>query len=303
MTDQTTLIADRAELPGPVAGLRVFHGEDGVAVLLLDRPKRRNAVTLRMWQALPEVLAGLAERPGLRALLVTGAERTFSAGADIAELADVYGDPAAADAYHARNVEAEQALARFPHPTLAVVHGSCVGGGCQLALACDLRFGAEDARLGITPAKLGVVYPAVPTVRLAGLVGPARAKYLLFSGELVDAARAERFGLLDEVHPAAELDGRALEFARLLARRSPQTIGAAKAALGAATWPGPGPRWRPGSAARARRRTSARGSPRSWSGASPRSDAGRAAPARRSYRSRSPVVPSPLTGPGLGRAE
>ncbi|GAA1958088.1 enoyl-CoA hydratase/isomerase family protein [Kitasatospora viridis] len=229
----TDLIADRAELPAPVPGLRVFEGADGVAVLLLDRPKRRNAVTLRMWGALPELLAGLAERPGLRALLVTGAKRTFSAGADITELADAYGSPAAADAFHARNVEAEQALAAFPHPTLAVVHGSCVGGGCQLALACDLRFGAADARLGITPAKLGVVYPAVPTLRLAALVGPARAKYLLFSGELVDAARAERFGLLDEVHPAAELDGRALEFARLLARRSPQTIGAVKAALAA----------------------------------------------------------------------
>ncbi|WP_083976274.1 enoyl-CoA hydratase/isomerase family protein [Kitasatospora azatica] len=244
MTDQI-LLADRteiplpAELPGPVDGLRTFLGEDGVAVLLLDRPHRRNAVTLAMWQALPGLLGALARHPGVRALLVTGAERTFSAGADIAELSEVYGDPAAADAYHARNVEAEQALAGFPHPTLAVVHGSCVGGGCQLALACDLRFGAADARLGITPAKLGVVYPAVPTARLAQVVGPARAKYLLFSGELVDAARAERFGLLDEVHPAERLDARALEFARLLARRSPQTIGAVKAALTALATHGP----------------------------------------------------------------
>ncbi|MFE9426173.1 enoyl-CoA hydratase/isomerase family protein [Kitasatospora sp. NPDC006697] len=228
------LAAGRAELPAGAPGLRAFHGADGVAVLLLDRPSRRNAVTLEMWSALPGLLAELAALPGLRALLVTGAARTFSAGADIAELADAYGSPAAADTFHARNVEAEQALAAFPHPTLAVVHGSCVGGGCQLALACDLRFGATDARLGITPAKLGVVYPAVPTRRLAELVGPARAKYLLFSGELVDAARAERFGLLDEVHPAGALDARALEFARLLARRSPQTIGAAKDALAAA---------------------------------------------------------------------
>jgi enoyl-CoA hydratase/carnithine racemase len=204
-----------------------------VAVLLLDRPHRRNAVTGAMWQALPGLLADLAGRPGLRALLLTGAEGQFSAGADIDELERIYGDPAAAEAYHAQNVTAEQALADFPLPTLAVVHGSCVGGGCQLALACDLRFGSADARLGITPAKLGVVYPAVPTARLARTVGPARAKYLLFSGELVDAARAELFGLLDEVHPAQWLDARALEFARLLARRSPQTTGAAKAALNA----------------------------------------------------------------------
>lgn len=232
MTDQILLTA-RTELPPQVDGLRAYGpaDDDGVAVLVLDRPKRRNAVTLAMWQALPALLVELAEQPGVRALLVTGAERTFSAGADISELSQVYGDPAKADAYHAQNVVAEQALAAFPHPTLAVLHGHCVGGGCQLAAACDLRFGAEDVRLGITPAKLGVVYPAVPTARLARLVGPARAKYLLFSGELVDARRAELFGLLDEVHPADELDARALEFARMLARRSPQTIGAAKAAL------------------------------------------------------------------------
>lgn len=210
----------RAEVDGPVA------------TLVLDRPARRNALTRTMWQALPGVLEGLATRPGVRALLVTGAGRTFSAGADIAELSEVYADPDDADAYHAGTVAAEEALAAFPYPTVAVVHGACVGGGCQLAVACDLRFAAHDARFGITPAKLGVVYAAVPTVRLAGLVGPARAKYLLFSGELVTAERAERFGLVDEVLPAAELDDRARGFALLLAKRSPQTIGAVKAALG-----------------------------------------------------------------------
>ncbi|MEU9132562.1 enoyl-CoA hydratase/isomerase family protein [Kitasatospora sp. NPDC048540] len=213
-----------------VDGLRA-EVDGAVATLVLDRPERRNAVTLAMWRAIPQVLDRLAAYPGVRALLLTGAAGTFSAGADITELASVYGDPDRADAYHADNVAAEDALAAFPHPTIAVVHGACVGGGCQLAVACDLRLAAEDARFGITPAKLGVVYPAGPTVRLARLVGPARAKYLLFSGELVPAARAERYGLVEEVHPAAELDSRAREFAALLSRRSPQTIGAVKAAL------------------------------------------------------------------------
>jgi enoyl-CoA hydratase/carnithine racemase len=216
-----------------VDGLRAYVGDDGVAVLVLDRPERRNAVTLAMWQGLPGVLERLAALPEVRALLLTGAGGTFSAGADIAELAEVYGTPDRADAYHAVNVAAEEALASFPHPTIAVLHGYCVGGGCQLAVACDLRFAAEGARLGITPAKLGVVYPAVPTLRLAELVGPARAKYLLFSGELVTAERAERYGLVDEVLPDGELVSRAKEFARLLARRSPQSIGAAKAVLAA----------------------------------------------------------------------
>ncbi|MFF4340228.1 enoyl-CoA hydratase/isomerase family protein [Kitasatospora sp. NPDC001540] len=219
------------ELPTGAAGLRCWVGPERVATLLLERPERRNAVTAAMWRALPEVLAALAERPDVRVLVLTGAGGAFSAGADIAELAGVYADPASADAYHAANVAAEQALAAFPRPTLAVVRGACVGGGCQLALACDLRLAAADARLGITPAKLGVVYPAVPTLRLAALVGPARAKYLLFSGELLPAERAGRLGLLDEVLPPAELDARAREFAAMLARRSPQTIGAVKAVL------------------------------------------------------------------------
>ncbi|MGW2377205.1 MULTISPECIES: enoyl-CoA hydratase/isomerase family protein [Kitasatospora] len=229
--DQPLLTRDRSALPVQAEGLNAYVGEDGVAVLEFARPHRRNAVTLAIWQALPKVLAQLAEQEGVRALLLTGAGNTFSAGADITELAEVYGDPQRADAYHAVNVAAEEALAAFPHPTLAVVHGACVGGGCQLAVACDLRFVAEDARLGITPAKLGVVYPAVPTLRLARLVGPARAKYLLFSGELVRGRDALPLGLAERVLPDAELDAAALEFARLLASRSTQTIGAVKAAL------------------------------------------------------------------------
>ena len=216
----------RKELSYGVPGLRVALGEDGVAVLTLDRPDKRNALTAAMWAALPELLRRLAEEPGLRVLLVTGTGGTFSAGADISELQGVYSDPATADAYHAVNVLAEEALAAFPRPTLAVVRGACVGGGCQLAVACDLRFAAPGARLGITPAKLGIVYPAVPTARLARLLGPARAKYLLFSGELLTAAEALVFGLVEEV--AEDVEARALEFAGTLASRSAQTQGAVK---------------------------------------------------------------------------
>lgn len=211
-----------------VDGLSLAVGDDGVAVLLIDRPATRNAMTLAMWRALPRLLAELAADPRVRVLLLAGAGGTFSAGADIGELRHVYADPAHADAYHATNVAAEEALAAFPRPTIAVIAGACVGGGCQLAAACDLRLAESGARLGITPAKLGVVYPAVPTARLVRLVGPARAKYLLFTADLVDAGRAAAFGLVDEVVPAGELAGRALALARTIAARSPQTLGAAK---------------------------------------------------------------------------
>ncbi|MFF4649789.1 enoyl-CoA hydratase/isomerase family protein [Streptomyces sp. NPDC001380] len=228
------LLEGRTEQPAGAESLRAWTGPDGVAVLLVDRPERRNALTLAMWRALPRVLDRLAADPAVRVLLLAGAGGTFSAGADIAELLEVYADPGRADAYHRDNVAAEEALAAFPRPTLAVVRGAAVGGGCQLAVACDLRFAAADARLGITPAKLGVVYPAVPTARLARLVGPARAKYLLYSADLVTGARAELLGLVDEALPGPDLEARALEYARTAAGRSPQTLGAAKDVVAAA---------------------------------------------------------------------
>jgi enoyl-CoA hydratase/carnithine racemase len=211
-----------------VDGLQVSVCDDGVAVLTINRPAKRNALTLQMWADLPGLLTALADDPRVRALLLTGAGDTFSAGADIAELREVYADPDRADAYHATSVAAEEALAAFPRPTIAAIRGACVGGGCQLAIACDLRLAEAGARLGITPAKLGMVYPAVPTARLVRLIGPARAKYLLFSAELVSAERAETFGLVDEVVPAGGLPERALGLAATIAGRSLLTLGAVK---------------------------------------------------------------------------
>ncbi|WP_326806981.1 MULTISPECIES: enoyl-CoA hydratase/isomerase family protein [unclassified Streptomyces] len=213
-------------------------GEDrgaGVVTVTIHHPEKRNAMTPGMWRQLPPLLKDLAADPGVRVLVLTGAEGTFCAGADIGSLrgTGATGDPAlsaggAAGESQAMAVAAEEALAGFPKPTLAAVHGHCVGGGCQLAAACDLRFAAEDALFGITPAKLGIVYPASSTERLVRLVGPATAKYLLFSGELIDAERALRTGLVDEVHPADELDQRVASFARTLTRRSALTQAAAK---------------------------------------------------------------------------
>jgi enoyl-CoA hydratase/carnithine racemase len=212
-------------------------GEDGgtgVVTVTIHHPEKRNAMTPRMWRRLPALLEDLAADPGVRVLVLTGAEGTFCAGADIGSLrgTGAAGSPAlscgTAGERQAMAVAAEEALANFPKPTLAAVRGHCVGGGCQLAAACDLRFAAEDALFGITPAKLGIVYAASSTERLVRLVGPATAKYLLFSGELIGAQRALRTGLVDEVHPADELDQRVTSFARTLTRRSALTQAAAK---------------------------------------------------------------------------
>ncbi|MBT2895480.1 enoyl-CoA hydratase/isomerase family protein [Streptomyces sp. McG3] len=196
--------------------------ERGVATVVIANPAKRNAMTTAMWRGLPELLQRLAADPAVRALVLTGAGDTFCAGADISTLRE------GADTAQGLAVAAEDALAAFPLPTLAAVRGYCVGGGGQLAAACDLRFAEEGASFGVTPAKLGIVYPASSTRRLVALVGPATAKHLLFSGELIGTERALRTGLVDEVLPAGGLDERVEEYVRVLASRSLLTQAAAK---------------------------------------------------------------------------
>ncbi|MGC5036162.1 MULTISPECIES: enoyl-CoA hydratase/isomerase family protein [unclassified Streptomyces] len=195
---------------------------ESVATVVISRPEKRNSMTAAMWSALPPLLQRLAGDPAVRVLVLTGEGRTFCAGADISTLR---GSPEEAQGL---SVRAEEALAAFPKPTLAAIRGHCVGGGAQLAAACDLRFAEEGALFGVTPAKLGIVYPSSSTRRLVSLVGPATAKYLLFSGELIDAGRALRTGLVDEVLPEGELGKRVAEFARVLVSRSQLTQAAAK---------------------------------------------------------------------------
>ncbi|MFC7259151.1 enoyl-CoA hydratase/isomerase family protein [Streptomyces lutosisoli] len=195
---------------------------DGVATVVIHHPAKRNAMTAGMWRALPPLLDGLAADPTVRVLVLRGEGDTFCAGADISTLR---GSP---DEAQSLAVLAEEALAAFPKPTLAAIRGYCVGGGSQLAAACDLRFAEEGALFGVTPANLGIVYSASSTRRLVSLVGPGAAKYLLFSGELIDTERALRTGLVDEVLPGGELDKRVVEFTRVLTTRSLLTQAAAK---------------------------------------------------------------------------
>lgn len=195
---------------------------DAVATVVISNPAKRNAMTAAMWRSLPGLLAPLAADPAVRALVLTGEGGTFCAGADISTLREP------GDEQQSLAVVAEEALATFPKPTLAAVRGYCVGGGSQLATACDLRFAEEGTRFGVTPAKLGIVFPSASTRRLAALVGPSATKYLLFSGELIDSERALRTGLVDEVLPEGELDKRVSEFTRVLVARSLLTQAAAK---------------------------------------------------------------------------
>jgi enoyl-CoA hydratase/carnithine racemase len=183
-----------------------------------------------MWEALPGLVAAAMADPGVRILHVASATPgMFCAGADIGEFARCSGDPA----WRARNqaaIRATQiALARAPRPTLAIIDGDAVGGGCGIAMACDLRIASPRARLGITPAKLGLVYPLHDTRLLVDLVGPAQARRLLYSGLLVDAAEALRIGLVQIV--ADDLAGAVADFTASVIAQSPASQRASKAII------------------------------------------------------------------------
>ncbi|MFK4083594.1 enoyl-CoA hydratase/isomerase family protein [Kribbella sp. NPDC020789] len=211
-----------------------FRIEGGVvARLVVDRVPKRNALTRAMWEALPGLLAELAANDEAKVLVVTGAGPSFSAGADIGELISG-ADPADPMAeLRAFNLRAQAALREFPKPTIAMVRGHCIGGGLEIAVNCDFRFAARGSTYGVTPARIGVVYPPAAVKVLLDLVGPATAKYLLFSGELLTAEQAELKGLVDRVVDEADLEPAVAEFAATLVSRSQLTIRSAKETVNA----------------------------------------------------------------------
>ena len=200
-----------------------------VATLILNRPDSHNAIRLGMYAALPGLLGELDQDKDVKAVVVRGAgQKSFASGADISEFREVRANKETARAYNERVAGAEHALEGMTKPTIAMVHGYCIGGGCGLALACDFRFADERARFGITPAKLGLVYSLESTKRLVDLVGPSRTKWILMSGQLVDAERAHQIGLADEVVATDDLEKLTYEFAELLCTRAQFSIRATK---------------------------------------------------------------------------
>lgn len=215
-----------------MSDITVTTDSSPVAVVRLNRPHRRNAVTLEMWRELRQVFGGLAEAPGVRAIVLAGSGEHFCAGADIAEFGTARGSSTEAAAYERDVDRCTEALMALPKPTVAAIGGFCLGGGCGLAMACDFRFADASARFGIPAARLGIVYGALDSRNLLGLVGLARAKEILFGGRQFDAAQALRIGFIDRlVEGAVELE--AIEFAAGLGENAPLSIAGAKLILNA----------------------------------------------------------------------
>jgi enoyl-CoA hydratase/carnithine racemase len=204
--------------------------EPPFARVVLNRPERRNAITRAMWRALPAIRAAIEAREDVLIALVEGADGHFSAGADIFEFEEVYRDAAATRDYNDAVQDGLKAVIDLDRPTIAVLQGNAVGGGLGLALACDLRFCAADAYLAITPAKLGLVYGHAETARLVELVGPSRAKDLLFTGRQIETDEALAIGLVDRRIETA-LQETVLGYARGVAELSQVSVRGGKRAV------------------------------------------------------------------------
>ncbi|XKH58016.1 enoyl-CoA hydratase/isomerase family protein [Citricoccus nitrophenolicus] len=222
-------------IPLPRAGKAVRTGgeilvsRDGaLATITLSNPGRRNTMTERMWRALVPVCRELADDSTVRVVVVRGAGADFSAGADISDLDTILKDEDSGHHDGGAVAAGEAALAELHKPTIAAVEGYCLGGAWQIAAACDIRLASSEATFGITPAKIGIVYPVAGIERLVRIAGPATAKYLLFSGDFVDAAQARDLGLVQAVHPAEVFWGEVDAFADRLASRSQLSIQAMK---------------------------------------------------------------------------
>ncbi|WP_067973838.1 enoyl-CoA hydratase/isomerase family protein [Mycolicibacter icosiumassiliensis] len=202
-----------------------------IATVTIDHSARRNALTVSMLVQLDEILTRLRSEHEVQVVVLTGAGDDFSAGLDIRDLRE--GRNRGIELEH-RMTAVEERLAAFPKPTVAAIGGYCIGGGMQLAAACDLRLASDTAQFGITPAKLGIVYPSQTVTRLVRILGPAAAKRLIFTAELIDAKTAVRLNLVSEVTTGAMLAHRAAGLANLIATRSPISVVAAKEMIDAA---------------------------------------------------------------------
>ena len=204
--------------------------EGPFATVTVNRPKSLNALDSRTLQELEKAAADLAGRDELRGVIVTGAgEKAFVAGADIAEMNGMDSDQARH--FGALGQRVMDVIAALPVPVVAAVNGFALGGGCELALACDFIYASENAKFGLPEVSLGVVPGFGGTQRLTRLVGRARAKELIFTGDIIDAAKAKEIGLVLEVVPLSQLFGHARAALERMGKKGPLALRRAKEAI------------------------------------------------------------------------
>ena len=208
----------------------LYEAADGIVTITLNRPEVHNAMNERMRQELTRCFGDLATSDAARVVVVTGAgERAFSAGADIREFVEPQVPVRFRESR--KRVDFRQAMDRCPQPIIAAIRGYALGGGLELALACDLRIAGEDAQLGLTEVNLAIIPGGGGTQRLPRLIGRGRALEMILTGARIDAREAWRIGLVERLVPAADVLAAARELARTLAEKAPVALRYAKEAV------------------------------------------------------------------------
>lgn len=196
----------------------------GLATILLDRPRARNAMLLRGWLALPDLIARADADPQVAVIALRGAGDHFGAGNDIAELVHLCGDRAGAADYGRAMAAAMSAVDRATKPVIAAIDGFCYGAAVALALAADIRLATDRAQFAIPPAKLGALYLRSDLCRLVAAIGQGRARHMIYTAQPVDAARAEAWGLVDLVVPVGQFAAELATTAGAMASGSQYTV-------------------------------------------------------------------------------
>jgi enoyl-CoA hydratase/carnithine racemase len=200
-----------------------------VGEIILNKPGKRNALSVDMWAAIPEMIQRIIAADAVKVVILHGGDAgAFAAGADISEFSTIYSTPEAAAQSGETIAAALNAIEHCPKPVIAAIDGACVGGGMSLAMAADLRVAGEGARFGITPARLGIVYPAGDMRRLVTAIGASRAKDILFTARIFDVAEANALGLLNRVVGKGEALAAARELGEAVAANSQWSVRAIK---------------------------------------------------------------------------
>ena len=205
-----------------------YEKQEKIAILTINRPEKRNALSRELRLELHDKLKTIAAETDIRAMVITGAGEAFVAGADIATMKGY--DIQTATQASKEGSEIFYFIENMKVPVIAAINGWALGGGCELALACDIRICSETAKFGQTEVRIGILPGYGATIRLPRLVGPAKAKELIFSGRIIDAQEAEKIGLVNFVVPAEELMDRSIDFAMKIAR-GPASINLAKQSI------------------------------------------------------------------------
>ena len=223
------MLPDHAVTREFAGGKMLAAKDDGVGLITFNQPEKRNAMSMEMWAGLGEILDEFSEDSSVHVVVMTGAgNRAFVSGADISQFEKNRNSADAQREYDRATGVGRDKLNQFPKPVIARIRGYCLGGGLAIAMAADLRIASADSQFGIPAARLSIAYAPEGIRRLIDLVGPAHARMILYTAKRIDAAEAERIGLINRMVQEEDLNDAVLDIARTIADNAPLSVAASK---------------------------------------------------------------------------